>query len=894
MRKILFLGFISLFIFSPFTAIKAEKSFSVNSLRVVRNRFCGTCYQVSWETTHKATTEIEVISKGSGDSSSAPRIYKSRELTREHKVLILGVPFADAGSANHIIEVTATSVSGYGEKDADKIDFQPDFNKPENFPEVKINVYKPEKAYNGWTLFDMQPIADNDGTVINNTSGSMIVDMEGNVVWYSLNGGNDVEMLENKNLLFMGGINLDEKNLSWRYQWEMHLPMPDGGAEEIAHHDVDFVPADDDPIGHVIFLRETYMNIEYEGSDYILRGDYIEERKISNGQLVWSWNLFDHEEVLPKQNINPSDFPKNCNHYASICHDVSHFNAVHLDKKNGYVFANARNLNAIYKIKYAPGRPGDGKVIWSFGDGPDFPDSIITPPKINLLSGEWPDASHDPEYWYEKQGNRNVLHVLMFDNNLSFQDEMGLLEPEDAPPSFVIDQGGSIPGFNDDFLEEFEVLSPQNYLDNTDYSGDFASLLDNQPATGIINLGWRNSSRAVEYEIDEGAKTAEEVWEYDGSEDYNFFSSCWGDADRLPNGNTLITAGHSMTEVDKWNQFMRGILIEVAPDGEKVWELEMSGKTGMYLGGTGMYKAQRIKPFWQPNEYLSLLTEVNSGAQIKFLDMPGNTAGGNNINDNTDSPIIYDEIIDFSEEIYLSTNGDFDGDQEDETAFILGLGQSATETQKLVIYESDQINNNLLKPLLIQDLGDITERNLLLKNVTAGNFDDDPEDELAFLLENRGSGEATIIFCDLVLEDSAITALSITRVEAVDSEAFAVQRLAAGDFNADNQDELAVLIRMNGLMKKLKIYNVASGNYSLDSGSILFDHLLPRAEITHLAAGDYEGDGQDELFFVRRNGNNSVLSINEVLFDSGVMQEVVSKYDLGRQNIISLDILRRF
>ena len=59
----------------------------------------------------------------------------------------------------------------------------------------------------------------------------------------------------------------------------------------------------------------------------------------------------------------------------------------------------------------------------------------------------------------------------------------------------------------------------------------------------------------------------------------DWFTSHWGDADRLPNGNTLITAG---TFDDASRVF------EVTADGQVVWEI--------VLPNNGVYRAQRLSP----------------------------------------------------------------------------------------------------------------------------------------------------------------------------------------------------------------------------------------------------------------------------------------------------------
>jgi len=97
----------------------------------------------------------------------------------------------------------------------------------------------------------------------------------------------------------------------------------------------------------------------------------------------------------------------------------------------------------------------------------------------------------------------------------------------------------------------------------------------------------RGYSRVLEYVLDEEAMLATLVWEYPGDlTDDRWYNRIWGEADRLPNGNTLITAG-SAQKGDA-----QGRIFEVTADGAKVWE--------MWLGSTdptevaGSYAADRI------------------------------------------------------------------------------------------------------------------------------------------------------------------------------------------------------------------------------------------------------------------------------------------------------------
>lgn len=97
-------------------------------------------------------------------------------------------------------------------------------------------------------------------------------------------------------------------------------------------------------------------------------------------------------------------------------------------------------------------------------------------------------------------------------------------------------------------------------------------------------------SRAVEYKIDETAMTATLNWEFPGSFSVpnswytdNFYVPFWGDADRLPNGNVLITAGIR-------NPSVESRVFEVTKaDGKVVWEFR-------FPADYGVYRADRVTP----------------------------------------------------------------------------------------------------------------------------------------------------------------------------------------------------------------------------------------------------------------------------------------------------------
>ncbi len=89
-------------------------------------------------------------------------------------------------------------------------------------------------------------------------------------------------------------------------------------------------------------------------------------------------------------------------------------------------------------------------------------------------------------------------------------------------------------------------------------------------------------SRALEIAVDPIAQTAEKVWSWTQPQEEVMYDVWGGDADRLPNGNTLIVNSG------------RGRIFEVAPNGEKVWELELYHPVFGTGGLHQIYKAERV------------------------------------------------------------------------------------------------------------------------------------------------------------------------------------------------------------------------------------------------------------------------------------------------------------
>ena len=129
-------------------------------------------------------------------------------------------------------------------------------------------------------------------------------------------------------------------------------------------------------------------------------------------------------------------------------------------------------------------------------------------------------------------------------------------------------------------------------------------------------------SRAVEYQLDEVHRTARLVWQYRDTPDV--FGFAMGYAQRLGTGNTLISWGAGKPDI-----------VEVTPDGKKVWELRLPDLVFSYrayrfawppqgpeVAATRFLSTNRPNPFRSTTE-LTLRIDRAADVSLKVHDVAG-------------------------------------------------------------------------------------------------------------------------------------------------------------------------------------------------------------------------------------------------------------------------------
>jgi hypothetical protein len=194
-------------------------------------------------------------------------------------------------------------------------------------PDIHVDIYRPEKAFNGTTLF-----ADNHNP---NRPRIIEVNMRGEIVWEYVvpdhlkhynNPGFDVEWLPNNNILFVlpryGVFEIDRNGkVVWSY------------LDTKVSHDVDRLPN-----GNTLVV--------WGGRDEI--GDAQVKEINKAGKIVWAWYAKDHFFKLPYKDIYDQGW--------------THTNAV-TRLPNGNTLISPRNFNFLIEVD------PQGVVVRTIGEG---------------------------------------------------------------------------------------------------------------------------------------------------------------------------------------------------------------------------------------------------------------------------------------------------------------------------------------------------------------------------------------------------------------------------------------------------------------------------------------------------------------------------------------------
>lgn len=442
--------------------------------------------------------------------------------------------------------------------------------QPRIYP-TGTTIYDADEAYSGYTIFP-------------SAKGALLIDMRGNEVqlWEGLEGmpnkilpgGYVMGNTETRNPKYGYQDKLDlvqvdwEGNVVWKFQNNQQIQDPDyKGYIARQHHDYQregsstgYYAPDATPkalAGNTLIL--THTDVENSAiSDKPLLDDRIIEVDWE-GNIIWEWKASDHFEEYGFDSIARNVLSKNPSMTNSGRGDWLHINCISTLGPNKWYDTGDRRFhpdNIIWDARNANLlviiSKETGEVVWRIG--PDFSET----PELQNLG--WIIGQH---------------HLHMIPKGLPGEGNL-----------LVFDNGGwagyGLPG-----------------VDSPDGQNSFR----------------REHSRVIEF----NPVTLEVVWEYTGkkagfSDANRFYSPYISSAQRLPNGNTLITEGAD------------GRLFEVTPTGKTVWEYinPYFEKTNLRSGGifNMVYRAYRVPYEWIPQLPIPQETSIEP-PNVNFYRVPG-------------------------------------------------------------------------------------------------------------------------------------------------------------------------------------------------------------------------------------------------------------------------------
>jgi hypothetical protein len=382
---------------------------------------------------------------------------------------------------------------------------------PSVFPHG-TTIYYPEKAYSGYTLFSVDNF------------GSFLIDMRGNVVHHWKNIGtvdHPVKMLPGGHIMGATGnpgriIGDEDSNDLAIADWEDNIvwSYPKAGM----HHDFERTG---NPVGYYAPGLEPNVN---GGETLILSNKIVQKKRVSDkpllddiiyivdeqGKIIWQW--------LASSHIDEMGFS--------------------IEARNTmYRYPN-------YVMSRTPGKVG--------GDW------------IHVNTASW----LGPNKWYDQGDERFHPENIIYDGRQT--NTTGIIDHETGKivwhlgPDFESTEElrdiGCTVGLHHAHMIPKGLPGEGNILifDNGGYAG-FG------PPNPTSPFGMNNARRDYSRVIELDPVKMKIVWEYNanqaGSRDLSkFYSDYVSSAQRLPNGNTLITEGAF------------GRLFEVTPEYETVWE----------------------------------------------------------------------------------------------------------------------------------------------------------------------------------------------------------------------------------------------------------------------------------------------------------------------------------
>ena len=490
-----------------------------------------------------STDEQATLAINIDDGERRWSIKRTDVMSTEHESSILGM------RSGRVHTITATLQDARGNQTiSDTLTFETP-PLPDAFPTPRITVHKPEAMEPGVTIFNVNGRWGPDGkSTPENFAPAIIVDDEGEIIWYYLPGVHkvhDIRRMPNGHFIYEvwpGTDGMVEIDMLGNIIRRWHFT---GTAKDVAegsipvetdsfHHDFVELPngnflllSTENRIIDGWYTSETEAMAPRASANVV--GDVVIEMT-QTGEVLREWKL--HDILDPYRIAYRSlrqDFWRR--HYDGVVdgavHDWTHGNAIVYEEDDNAFVMSLPYQDAVIKVSM-----DTGELVWILGNH----DNWREPWNEKLLT---PVGDVDWSYKHHAISHTENGTYLLYDNGLAR-----------ATP---FDEG--------------------------------MPLVDSY-------------SRAVEYSVNEETMEVSQVWVY-GPDDEVFFARYLGDVDWQPQtDNILITIGAQETNADGVNaapgsgtqRWAR--IVEVTHDqpAEKVWEMRLQKDNS----GWSIYRSERL------------------------------------------------------------------------------------------------------------------------------------------------------------------------------------------------------------------------------------------------------------------------------------------------------------
>ena len=220
----------------------------------------------------------------------------------------------------------------------------------------------------------------------------------------------------------------------------------------------------------------------------------------------------------------------------------------------------------------------DGDLVWEWDGITEYPFNSTrhTSLGLNLTFRGGADWMHANSFVWDKQEETIYLSIRNLDTIVKI----------DYATKDIIWEAGRFGDFelydSDDQLVDTIYHFPHNLERIKDnqfiiFDNDLYNI--SNPASMELE-GSQGYSRFLEFEINEEQKTMKELWSWVIDNQTYYFPESGGDADRLPDGNTIGVFGNKALVL---NEKSPTIITEVTNDGDIAWELTINGVNNTYF-----------------------------------------------------------------------------------------------------------------------------------------------------------------------------------------------------------------------------------------------------------------------------------------------------------------------